>query len=151
MSSKFLAVIVLLAVTACSRAPDELRIRTAVTQMAEAVEARRPSDFMAWIAGDFTGNEGRFDRDQLARFLRAMVMGNQSLHVALGSIDVKLANDRATVTFVATVSGSSGRWLPERGEETTIVSGWRLQDGEWLCYNARWTGAAADRLSRGMP
>lgn len=139
----------LLVVAGCSRTPDEVRIRNAITQMAEAIDARRPSDLMAFIASDFTGNDGRFDRDELARFVRLLVMGNPSLRITIASIDIELIGDRATVSLTITTSGASGRWLPGGGERTSIVSGWRLENGDWRCYNANWSGETVDREARG--
>ncbi len=151
MRSVFLSFLLALVVVGCSQAPDEVRIRNAITQIVEAVDARRPSDVMAFVASDFTGNDGRFDRDELARFVQLLVMGNPSLQVTVGSIDIELLGDRATVSLTITTSGTSGRWLPAGGERTSIVSGWRLENGEWRCYNANWSGETADRLSRGVP
>lgn len=118
--------------------------------MAAAVEARNPSDFMDHVAADFTGNDGQFDRGQLEHLLRVLVIGQSAPHVALGSVAIELAGERATVTLTATVSGDSGRWLRGGGGRVDIVSGWRLENGEWRCYNATWSGDAV-RNDAGNP
>lgn len=139
--------VALLLVAGCARTPDETRIREAIAAMAAAIEARNPSDFMDHVAADFTGNDGEYDRDRLERLLRALVIGQSAPRVALGDIDVVLAGKRATVTLGVTVSGSQ-RWLRGRDGRVDIVSGWRLEGGDWRCYNATWSGAAAGRMER---
>lgn len=148
MRKLLIAMFALLLVSGCARTPDETRIREAITAMVDAVEARNPSDFMDHVAADFTGNDGQFDREQLERLLRVLVIGNSAPQVAVGPVDVEIAGERATVTLTVTVSGASSRWLRGRGGQLDIVSGWRLDDGEWRCYNATWSGEAADRMSR---
>ncbi len=137
---KFLVVVFFaLLVAGCVRAPDEVRIRAAIDAMAAAVEARNPSDFMEHVAADFTGNDGQFDHAQLERLLRVLVLGQSAPQVSLGAIDITIAGERATVNATATVSGAQ-RWLRGHGGRIDIVSGWRLEDGEWRCYNATWSG-----------
>jgi ketosteroid isomerase-like protein len=133
-----LALVSILAIAACHRVPDEQRIRATIDAMQAAVEARDPRAFMDHVSTDFTGNEGQVDRTSLHNLLRVQVFRNESIGVTLGPIDVTLQGDRATVHLVATLSGGSGNWLPERGAVLEITSGWRKQDGEWRCYNATW-------------
>lgn len=123
----------------CHRTPDEQRIRNAVAAMQQALEARRPRDFMAYVADDFVGNDGRVDRDALHNLLRLEVLRNDRIGVTLGPLDIDLQGDRAIVHVSATFTGASaGGMLPERGAIYTFTSGWRREDGDWLCYNASW-------------
>lgn len=122
----------------CSRTPDEQRIRETVARMQEALEARKPGDFMAGIATDFTGSEGGLDRDALHNMLRAQVIGNARIGVTLGPLDIDLQGERATVRMTATFTGGSGRFVPERGSVYSITSGWRRTGGDWVCVNAQW-------------
>lgn len=127
-----------LALGACARPSDEVQIRTAVGEMQQAIESGKPADFMRHIADDFTGDGGAIDKPGLHNFLRAQVLTNTSIGISLVSTDVQLQGDRATVKVTVTMTGSSGRWLPERGSVQQIESGWRRQDGDWLCVNAQW-------------
>jgi ketosteroid isomerase-like protein len=128
----------LLGLAACSRPSDEEQIRAALSAMQEAVESGKPSDFMQYVADDFTGNDGVVDRASLHNLLRAQVLTNSRIGVALSSIDVELKGDRATVTVDAVMTGGNGGWIPERGSVHRIESGWRKADGTWLCINAQW-------------
>lgn len=136
---KWIAIIaVVLLLGACHRTPDEQRIRAAMAAMQAAVEAREPREFMRRTSTDFTGNDGQVDRDGLHDLLRVQVLRNESIGVTLGPIDVDVQGDRATVRATATLTGGSGGWLPEHGAVYAIVSGWKREGSEWLCYNATW-------------
>jgi ketosteroid isomerase-like protein len=135
---RVLLVSMLFGFAACSRPSDEEQIRAALAVMQEAVESGKPSDFMQFVADDFTGYGGEVDRKALHNLLRIQVLGNARIGVTLSSIDVELHGDRATVTVDAVLTGGNGRWLPERGSIRRIESGWRKSDGEWRCINAQW-------------
>ena len=64
---RFAAVAALLLLGACSRTPDETRIRDAIAAMESAVETRNPRDFMAHVTEDFVGPDGSFDRSASPR------------------------------------------------------------------------------------
>lgn len=122
----------------CGSDSPEDRLRQTMALMEEAVEGRRPSDFIEHVADDFSGEQGQLDRDNLRRYLASQMMGPDSISVVLGPADVTLhGGDRATVKVTALVTG--GRFLPERGERLDIQSGWRLEEGNWRCYTATWT------------
>ncbi len=123
---------------ACARTPDEERIRAAMDAMQEALENGRPGDFMEHVAEDFTGAEGRADRESLHNLLRAQVLGNAHIGITRGPADIEISGDRATVRVTATVTGGNARWLPERGSVWAITSGWRKTGGTWHCFNAQW-------------
>ena len=123
---------------ACSRTPDEQRIREAIAAMQQAMEQGRPRAFMAHVSADFIGNDAAFDRDALHNLLRAEVLRNDEIGVTLGPIDIELQGERATARLTATFTGGSGGLLPERGSVYTITSGWKLEDGEWRCFSGRW-------------
>lgn len=128
----------LLILSACARPSDEQQIRAAIEEMQVAMESGQPADFMQHITEDFTGAQGQLDRNGLHNLLRAQVLGNARIGVTLTSTDVELQDNRATVRVTATLSGGNGRWIPERGALYRIESGWRKQDGDWLCFNAQW-------------
>ena len=121
--------------SACSRKPDEQRIRETIAAMQTAMETRQPRDFMAHIASDFTGNEGSVDREGLHNVLRGVALQNEKLGVTLGPITIELRGDRATADLIATFTGGSGGMLPERGAVYSIHSAWRREGSDWHCYN----------------
>ncbi len=133
-----LVLMLLVAVTACSRTPDEQVLRETVASMQGALESRDPKAFMAGIADDFTGSQGSLDREGLHGMLRAQVLANASIGITTGPLDIAVQGDRATVAFTATFTGGEGRFLPERGSVYAITSGWRRSGDDWVCVNAQW-------------
>jgi hypothetical protein len=128
----------------CARTPPEEAIRSRILAMEAAVERRDASAFVEGIAVDFSGGEGAYDRQALRGLLVAQFLGADRVSVVLGPPDITLHGDsRATVRVSAVVGG--GRLLPERIETLSIESGWRLEDGEWQCYAARWTRGSERR------
>lgn len=135
-----LAIVVVAA--GCARPPDEVQIRSSIETMRSAAEARRPAGVTGEIAEDFTGNNGEIDRDGLSRLLKFQFLRNESIGVAIGTIDVAVDGDRATAKFDVTFSDASRRWLPGGRETYAIVSGWRREGSRWICNNASWTHSA---------
>ena len=128
-----------LAVAACSHPPDETRIRNAIAAMVSAAEARDASGVLDHVGNDFTGQRGEVDRVGLARIIKIELLRKEGFDVAIGSISIEIAGDRATATFDMTVADASRRWLPSGQETFAVVSGWRREGSEWLCYNASWS------------
>lgn len=135
VASRVLPAVAMLMLAACAGEGPEARLRAVVYAMEAAVEARRPADFIAHVDESFTNRDG-LDRQSLRGVLASQVMGNQTIEVILGSPEIVLHGERATLTVEATLIG--GRYLPERGERLRITSGWREVDGEWVCYTADW-------------
>ena len=134
----FLFVSILL-LSACTRTPDEQRIRETIAQMQTAIAEGAPRDFMAHISDDFIGDRGTVDRNGLANLLRIEALRNEKEKVLLGPIDVTLQGERATATLTATFAGgSSGSVMPERASIYSITSSWRKEGSNWRCYNAQW-------------
>lgn len=121
---------------ACTQEGPDARLRATMAAMEAAIEARRPADFVEYVSEDFVGGSERIDRRMLRGFLGSQMLGNDRIEVLLGSPEITLHGDRATVTVSATVIG--GRFFPERGEQVRIVSGWQLEEGQWRCYTAEW-------------
>lgn len=135
---RFAAVLTLLLLAACSRAPDETRIRDAIAAMETAVETRNPRDFMSHVAEDFAGRDSGFDRSALHNLLRAQFLRNESVSVLIGPIDVVVQGDRATAAMTVTLSGGDRGLLPERGAIYAVETGWKKVGGDWLCLSANW-------------
>jgi hypothetical protein len=138
----FRAIALLVLLAGCARTPDEVRIRAALESMQKAAEARRPADVLEHVAADFTGNNGDMDRDSLSQLLRLQLLSRQGVSVVSGPVEIVIDDDRATAKFDVTLSDRSGRWIPGGSETYRIVSGWRREGSDWLCYNATWTNGA---------
>lgn len=135
---RLLCLAFVLCAAACSRTPDEQRIRQTIAAMQQAMEQREPRAFMAHVADDFVGNDAAFDREALHNLLRAEVLRNDSIGVTLGPIEIELQDDRATARLTATITGGAGGLLPERGAVYAIRSGWRRSGRDWVCFSAQW-------------
>lgn len=133
-----LAIAIVLVLVACSRPPDEERVRAAIAEMQAALEDGRPADFMRHVSSDFTGADGSVDGEGLHNLLRAQVFANERIGITSGPLVIERSGDRITVRVTATFTGGSARWLPERGSVYRLTSGWREDDGEWRCFNAQW-------------
>ena len=119
----------------CASDTPEQRLRDTIAAMEEAVEAKKPAEFVEHVTADFSGDKGRFDRQSLRGFLTAQMMRKDSIGVTLGPLDVKMHGDRATVRVDALVTGGAGM-IPDSMRNLDIESGWKLVDGEWQCYVA---------------
>ena len=133
-----LLVTMMMVVGGCSRSSDEQQLRDAIQTMQQAIEERHPSDFMDFVADDFTAPDNGMDRRQLHDLLRLQVLRNERIGVSLVTREFRINGRRATVTLTATLTGSSGGWLPERGSIYSVTSGWRKDDGDWKLIQANW-------------
>ena len=120
---------------ACSEDTPEQRLRDTIATMEEAVETKKPGDFIAHVTDDFSGDRGQFDRQSLRGFLAAQMMRKESIGVTLGPLDVKMHGERATVRVDVLLTGAEGV-IPNSADHLDIESGWKLVDGEWQCYVA---------------
>ncbi|MEO7917338.1 MAG: nuclear transport factor 2 family protein [Dokdonella sp.] len=122
----------------CARSTDEQQLRTAILTMQQAIEERHPSDFMDLVADDFTAPENGMDKRHIQDLFRLQVLRNERISVSLATRDIAVDGSRATITQAATLTGSSGGWLPERGSVYMVTSGWRKDDGDWKLIQANW-------------
>jgi hypothetical protein len=121
---------------ACKHAPPEQALRDTIAKMQAAGESGDIDALMEPIAEDFSGSEG-MDRKEFRRFVTFSRMGNRSVGVSLGPIDVKLYGDRATANFTAAITGGPGM-MPTQVQAYDIETGWRLKGSEWQLINAKW-------------
>ena len=133
-----LLVTMMMVVGGCSRSSDEQQLRDAIQTMQQAIEERHPSDFMDFVADDFTASDNGMDRRQLHDLLRLQVLRNERIGVSLVTRELSINGRRATVTLTATLTGSSGGWLPERGSIYSVTGGWRKDNGDWKLIQANW-------------
>ena len=123
---------------ACSRSSDEEQLRNALATMQQAIEDRKPSDFMDIVADDFTAPVADMDRRKVHDLLRLHVLRNERIGVATVVREVRVDEIRATITMTATLTGSSGVWLPERASIYTVTTGWRREGSDWQLVQATW-------------
>lgn len=132
-----LLLLALAALAACARDTPETALRAQLQRMQTAATERRAGDFMEGVAADFVGNDG-MDRAALHNLMRAQVLGNSTIGVTTGPVEIDMKSDRATLRFTALLTGGSGRFIPDSAQTYSITSGWRLEDGEWRIYYAQW-------------
>ncbi|OGT54858.1 MAG: hypothetical protein A3E01_18895 [Gammaproteobacteria bacterium RIFCSPHIGHO2_12_FULL_63_22] len=120
----------------CRKEPPEQALRNTIAAMETAAEAHDTDALFEPIADDFAGSEG-MDRQAFRRYVTFMGMRSKSVSVQLGPLDVKLYDQRATVSFTAALSGGEGL-LPSRVQVYDVDTGWRLDDGEWKLISAKW-------------
>ena len=131
------AVVLAFALSGCGGDDPADALKREIGAMEAAVEAHKPGEFLERVTDDFAGNDGQIDKRMLHGLLASQLLGQESVSVTLGPIDVKMHGaDTATVKVSALLLG--GRWLPERGQTLEIVSGWKKVGGEWRCYAAEW-------------
>ena len=136
LSLILLLLLVQFGLSSCSREPPEQALRKTIAGMQAAAEAHDTDALFEPIAEDFAGSEG-MDRQAFRRYVTLTGMRNQQIGVQLGPLDVKLFDQRATVSFTAALSGGAN-WLPERAQVYQVETGWRLEDGEWKLISAKW-------------
>ena len=122
----------------CTRSSDEQQLREVMTAMQEAIERRDPGDVMDHVADDFSAPSANMERRQLHDLLRLQVLRNERIGVSWATREIRVDGQRATVSVIATFTGSGGGWLPERGSIYRVDSGWRKDDGNWKLVHANW-------------
>ena len=120
----------------CSREPPEQALRATIAAMQAAAEARDSDALVASVSEDFAGPEG-MDRDAFRRYLAVIWLRNREVGVSVGPLELELIGERATVGFTAAATGGEG-WMPDRGQVYRVVTGWRMEGGEWRLISARW-------------
>lgn len=132
-----LLLLALAALAACARDSPETALRAQLQRMQTAASERKASDFMEGVAADFVGNEG-MDRAALHNLMRAQVLGNSTIGVTTGPVEIEEKDGQATLRFTVLLTGGSGRFVPDSAQTYSITSGWRIEDGEWRLYYAQW-------------
>ena len=133
---------VLLLLSGCSRPPAEQAIREALAAMEQGLQDRKASAVMAHVAPDFQDREGR-DPQMLRRYLAALFLRHQRIHVLLANLEIEIAGDAAAASVQATLLGGSGI-LPQHAQRYFVTMEWRQQAGDWLLYRLDWESLARD-------
>lgn len=132
-----LLLLALAALAACARDTPEMALRAQLQRMQAAASERRVGDFMEGVAADFVGNDG-MDRAALHNLVRAQVLGNSTIGVTIGPVEVEEKSGQASLRFSALLTGGSGRFIPDSARTYSLTTGWRLEDGQWRVYYAQW-------------
>jgi hypothetical protein len=124
----------------CHRAPDDAQVRKAITAVAAGAEAGSGSATVASLSDDFDGNSGDLNKPGLANLVRVFALRGQKVHVLLGPISVEPRGERMVATFTATLTAGAGV-LPDNAGAYQVETGWRKDDGKWVCFTASWKRA----------
>ena len=149
--SALLAGLVVLLVACSQPLTVEQRVITVIRQMEEKIEAGERRGFMTHIAEDFSGRDGRMNRDQVRALVVFQLRRFERLQAQLFPINVtETGPGSATAEFRALVTGGPG-WIPERGQVYDFSTAWREIDGEWLLTGADWQPVALDEVLENLP
>ena len=132
-----LCVMLLAAVAACHRAPDESRIRQNIEDAGHAAEHVDASSLGNVLSDDFDGNGGETDRRHLLGLLRAAAFRGETIHALIGPVEVESHGERYVARFTVTLT-SGGRLFPAQMGMYEVETAWRKDGREWRCYTATW-------------
>lgn len=124
---------------ACQRSPDEAALRAQMEALQSAIVARDASKVAGLLSDEFIG-PGSMDRTEARRMAAGLFLRYRQVGLRTGPLSVELHDSRrATVRFTATATGGSGGLLPEQGSVQEVVTGWRVEGGDWRLVSAQWT------------
>ncbi|GAB2578688.1 hypothetical protein GCM10027066_21330 [Dyella jejuensis] len=127
----------LLGATGCRRAPDEAQIRQAIEMAVQATAKGDASAVVDPLTSDFDGNHGVMSREDLGNLLRVAKLRGETLHAAVGTIDVLPRGERYVADFTVTLA-RGGTWLPAQWDVYKVETAWRREGRDWRCYEATW-------------
>jgi len=104
--------------------------------MEQAAAKKDAGEFFDFFAEDFSGTDG-LDRESFRRYVQLIWLQNKDIGIQTGPLDVKIMQDRATVSFTLALSGGQGL-LPDRGQIYQVQTGWRQEGDEWQLISASW-------------
>jgi hypothetical protein len=130
----------LLLLGACSEPLTiEQQVIATMRNMEAHVESRERRAFMAYVAEDFDGQGGEFNKDQLNGLLLYYLRRYKQLNAQLLPVKVEPRGENgADATFQVLLTGGEGV-LPVSGQLVDVSSSWIRIDGKWLLQSARWT------------
>ncbi|MGH8081014.1 MAG: nuclear transport factor 2 family protein, partial [Lysobacter sp.] len=115
------------------------RLRAAMDELQNAIEQHDAARIEERLSKDFVGPDG-LDRAGARRIAAASFLRYRDVWMRIASVELKVQGDRATVNFIAAISGGSGQPLPEVAQMYRVQTGWREEDGEWRITSAQWVG-----------
>ncbi|RCS30123.1 hypothetical protein DEO45_08640 [Rhodanobacter denitrificans] len=132
--------LLVLALPACRRTPDEAQVREAIVAVVQAAEAGSASGVGKPLSEDFDGNAGTLDRRQLVDMVRLLALRGERIGVTMGPVSIERRGERMVASFTVTLS-SGGKLLPDQLGLYQVESAWREEHGAWRCYSATWKHA----------
>ena len=139
-----MALIVLLAaVSACRRTPDEQQVRQAIAAVSKAAEAGSASGVTAPLSEDFDGNNGELDRRSLGNMVRLVSLRGEHVGVTTGPVTLEHRGERIVASLTVALTSNSGGLLPAQLGVYRVESAWRQEGGHWRCYSASWKHAGS--------
>jgi hypothetical protein len=142
----------LLLVTACSPPLTvEQRVIHAIREMEALIESGERRAFMAYVAEDFTAQEGRMNRDQVRALVVFQLRRYERLNGRLFPISVvETGPETAEARFRALITGGPD-WIPDAGQVYDFETWWRLEDGDWRVTGANWDAVPLDEVLDDLP
>ena len=133
------AMLAVLALAACHRAPAEQQIRETIESAAAAARANDTGTLLAIVSDDFSGNDGELDRHGLRQLLAVRALRQDKTGVLIGPVAFEHKGDRIVAKFnLVLTGGKPGDLLPDRSAIYAMTTAWRREGSNWRCYNARW-------------
>ena len=127
------------ALAACHRAPAEQQVREAIGSAAAAARANDTGVLLAFVSGDFSGNDGDLDRHGLRQLLAVRALRQDKTGVLIGPVSFEHRGGRIIARFnLVLTGGKPGDLLPQRSAIYAMTTAWRQEGRDWRCYNARW-------------
>ncbi|MDO5504768.1 MAG: nuclear transport factor 2 family protein [Pseudoxanthomonas suwonensis] len=135
-----LALLTMVLFAGCGRAPPEERLREQVVALREAILERNAAKMADHLATDFIGPDG-MDRQDARRMATGLFLRYPQVGLHTGPLEVEVQPDgkRATVRFTAVATGTTRGIAPDSGRMHQVVSGWRIERGEWKLLTLQWT------------
>ena len=125
------ALVVLVALAACSHDTPEQAVRKQVEAVQAAIDARDAGGLEGLLADDFIGNRG-MDRRGAKQLAAGVFLRHREVAAKVGPVSVELRGQSdAIARFSVLATGGSGGLLPDSGQVYQVETGWRLVDGEW--------------------
>lgn len=133
---KLLLLVLISSLVACTTPDEETRLREALSNLVDAIEARSVRQVQYYLTDDFKAAR-HGNTQQLKAFMLLHFRQNQVIHVFTSNLQMTVQNGTADMTFTALVTGSSN-WLPERGRRFAVESRWLKLDGDWKISRVNW-------------
>ncbi len=129
-----------LLLSACGSGDDaESRLQQTIEAMEQAAEAGDRRRFLDFVAADFGGQGGRFDRRGLGDLLRVQLLRHSRISATIASTEIQLFEGaRASARMRVLLTGGPRAWLPDSGQVYMVETGWRDTDDGWRLISARW-------------
>jgi len=132
------ALAVLALVSCGQKLTVEQQVIATLRDMESAAEEGRHLDFMAYVAQDFSAQQGAMARLDFHRFMIFQINQHRRLQAQFFPIYVsETGEDTASAHFKLLVTGGAGL-LPDSGQLFEVETQWVRDGGDWLLRRADW-------------